>query len=200
MNELAQGIRPLAQGIGWSEGLADTEQFEVLRDLAGFCIQARATSEDGPESIRRAGIRPTYTPAVLVTRGRLTEQLKRIINLPQDERVKAFRLLVALLGVADDRRRFRFCAGGCGHAWHRLRTGAGTEPLTAAAPAELTPALAALKGARKAGSKAEAAFQRGLAARTQWVEKEGPRPAPRSTVVEITVDGEAEPVAVKLGV
>ncbi len=41
--------------------------------MAGFCIQARATSEDGPESIRRAGIRPTDTPAVLVTRGRLTE-------------------------------------------------------------------------------------------------------------------------------
>ncbi|MFJ4412803.1 DUF5958 family protein [Streptomyces sp. NPDC088925] len=130
LNELAQGIRPLVQGIGWFEGLADTEQFEVLRDLAGFCIQARAISDDGPESIRRAGIRPTHTPAVLVTRGRLTEQLTKIINLPQDERVKAFRLLVALLGVADERRQLRFCAGGCGHAWHHLRTGAGTETAT----------------------------------------------------------------------
>ncbi|CAL9674080.1 hypothetical protein SUDANB15_07629 (plasmid) [Streptomyces sp. enrichment culture] len=126
LNELAQGIRPLAQGAGWFEGLADTEQFEVLRDLAGFCIQARATSEDGSESIRRAGIRPTHTPAVLVTRGRLIEQLTKIINLPQDERVKAFRLLVALLGVADERRRVRFCAGGCEHAWHHLGTGADT--------------------------------------------------------------------------
>ncbi|AXU16779.1 DEAD/DEAH box helicase [Streptomyces clavuligerus] len=72
--------------------------------------------------------------------------------------------------------------------------------VTAGAPAELTPALAALKGAAKAGSKAEAAFQRGLAALTQWVEKEGQRPVPRSTVVEITVDGETEPVLVKLGV
>ncbi|MEI5527952.1 DUF5958 family protein [Streptomyces brasiliscabiei] len=130
LNELAQGIRPLAQGVGWFESLADTEQFEVLRDLAGFCIQARATSEDGPESIRRAGIRPTHTPAALVTRGRLTEQLTKIINLPQDERVKAFRLLVALLGVADD-RRLRFCSDECGHAWHHLRTGAGTETATA---------------------------------------------------------------------
>ncbi|MFE1841625.1 DUF5958 family protein [Streptomyces sviceus] len=126
LNELAQGIRPLAAGVSWFEELTDTEQYEVLRDLAGFCIQARATSEDGPESIRRAGIRPTHTPAVLITRGHLTEQLAKIINLPPDERVKAFRLLVALLGVADDRRR-RFCADGCGHAWHHLRTGEGTE-------------------------------------------------------------------------
>nr|BFD88616.1 hypothetical protein StreXyl84_80170 [Streptomyces sp. Xyl84] len=74
-------------------------------------------------------------------------------------------------------------------------------PLMAAAPAGLPPAPAdAAKGPRKAGSKAEAAFQRGLAALKQWVEKEGQRPVPRSTVVEITVDGEAEPVPVKLGV
>ncbi|MFH8612476.1 Helicase associated domain protein [Streptomyces sp. NPDC018029] len=73
----------------------------------------------------------------------------------------------------------------------------------AAAAAELRPEPAdAAKGLKKAGSKAEAAFQRGLAALTQWVEKEGQRPVPRSTVMEITVDGETEPVPVpvKLGV
>ncbi|MFF2580052.1 helicase associated domain-containing protein [Streptomyces goshikiensis] len=75
-----------------------------------------------------------------------------------------------------------------------------TLPVTAGAPPELSAALAALKGVRPAGSKAEAAFQRGLAALTQWVEKEGKRAVPRSTVVEITVDGETEPVTVKLGV
>ncbi|MEV0020540.1 DEAD/DEAH box helicase [Streptomyces tendae] len=76
-----------------------------------------------------------------------------------------------------------------------------TLSVTAAAPAELRPALAAvLKGPKKTGSKAGAAFQRGLTALTQWVEKEGQRPVPRSAVVEIAVDGAAEPVPVKLGV
>ncbi|MFC8661783.1 DUF5958 family protein [Streptomyces sp. NPDC057199] len=32
--------------------------------LRHHCIQARAVTEDGPESIRRAGLRPTHTPAV----------------------------------------------------------------------------------------------------------------------------------------
>ncbi|MET9554552.1 Helicase associated domain protein [Streptomyces sp. NPDC006645] len=74
-------------------------------------------------------------------------------------------------------------------------------PVTALAPKELPPALAAaLKGPKKPESKAEAAFQRGLAALTQWVEKEGQRPVPRSTIVEITVDDEAKPVTVRLGV
>jgi hypothetical protein len=120
LNELAQRIRPLDQGVEWFEGLEDAEQFAVLRDLAQFCLQARATGQDAPESIRRAGIRPTHTPAVLLTRGRLAEQLAKIINLPRDERVKAFRLLVALLGVADQRRRHRWCAAGCQHAWQHL--------------------------------------------------------------------------------
>lgn len=57
------------------------------------------------------------------------------------------------------------------------------------------------KGAGKSPSRAQEAFQRGLAALTLWVEREGTeRPVPRGAVVEIAVDGEAEPVPVKLGV
>jgi hypothetical protein len=52
------------------EGLAADEQFEVLRDLNGFCIQARATVKDAPEGVR-ASIRPTRTSAVLITLGQL---------------------------------------------------------------------------------------------------------------------------------
>ncbi len=65
--------------------------------------------------------------------------------------------------------------------------------------AQLSTAPAA-KGATKGPSKAQQAFQRGLAALTQWVEREGQRPVPRGHSEEIAVDGEAEPVAVKLGV
>ncbi|MFJ1902109.1 Helicase associated domain protein [Streptomyces sp. NPDC088115] len=50
-------------------------------------------------------------------------------------------------------------------------------------------------------SKAQAAFQRGLAALAQWVEREGAdRPVPRGHSEPIAVDGETEPVTVKLGV
>ncbi|WP_089224598.1 DUF5958 family protein [Actinacidiphila glaucinigra] len=128
LNELAQGLRPLPLGVAWFAGLSADEQFEVLRDLAGYCLQARATREDGEESVDRAGIRPTHTPAVLLTRGRLPEQLTKIVNLPQDERVKAFRLLIALLAVADERRRARYCTEGCSHAWHALGAAANPDP------------------------------------------------------------------------
>ncbi|MFF5721277.1 Helicase associated domain protein [Streptomyces buecherae] len=71
----------------------------------------------------------------------------------------------------------------------------GVQPAEAPAPA---PAAARTT---KAPSKAEQAFQRGLAALAQWVEREGAdRPVPRGHGEQIAVDGEPEPVAVKLGV
>ncbi|MGA5285451.1 Helicase associated domain protein [Streptomyces griseoincarnatus] len=70
----------------------------------------------------------------------------------------------------------------------------GLKPVQAPSPA---PVATRAKGP----SKAQQAFQRGLAALTQWVEREGAdRPVPRGHSEEIAVDGEAEPVAVKLGV
>ena len=126
LNELAQGLRPMSQGIEWFDGLSPEEQSETLRFLRHHCIQARAVIEDGPESIRRAGLRPTHTPAVLITRGRIDDQLGKIASLaPLDERRKAFRLLIAVLAISDARRRECYCSHGCGHWWHNLSVAGG---------------------------------------------------------------------------
>ncbi|MFE2527629.1 Helicase associated domain protein [Streptomyces sp. NPDC059382] len=67
---------------------------------------------------------------------------------------------------------------------------------TAAAPAP-----AAAGSGVKGSGKAQQAFQRGLAALAQWVAREGAdRPVPRGHAEPTTVDGETEPVIVKLGV
>lgn len=126
LNELAQGLRPMSHGIEWFDTHGRKEQTEILLFLCHHCVQAHAVTEDGPESIRRAGLRPTHTPAVLITRGPIDQQLGKIAGLtPVDERRKAFRLLVAVLAVADERRRERFCSGGCGHWWHNLPIAGG---------------------------------------------------------------------------
>lgn len=121
LNELAQGLRPMSQGIEWFDALGPEEQSETLVFLSHHCVQARAVAGDGPENIRRAGLRPTHTPAVLITRGRIEHQLGKIASLaPLDERRKAFRLLVAVPAIADGGRRERCCSDGCGHWWHGL--------------------------------------------------------------------------------
>ncbi|MGW0121924.1 Helicase associated domain protein [Streptomyces sp. NPDC003327] len=74
-------------------------------------------------------------------------------------------------------------------------TALGVTPVERPAPAP------AATRSTKGPSKAQQAFQRGLAALTQWVEREGAdRPVPRGHAEEITVDGQTEPVTVKLGV
>jgi Helicase associated domain. len=64
-----------------------------------------------------------------------------------------------------------------------------------------SPALAsAAARAMEGPSKARQAFQRGLAALTQWMEREGYWPVPRGHSEEISFDGQEEPVTVKPGV
>ncbi|MGV9420006.1 Helicase associated domain protein [Streptomyces sp. NPDC003674] len=62
------------------------------------------------------------------------------------------------------------------------------------------PSPAPAAGPTKGPSKAQQAFQRGLTALAQWVEREGGRPVPRGHAEEITVDGETDLVVVRLGV
>ncbi|WP_328952531.1 Helicase associated domain protein (plasmid) [Streptomyces sp. NBC_00184] len=70
----------------------------------------------------------------------------------------------------------------------------GVQPAEALSPA---PDAARSKGS----GKAQQAFQRGLAALAQWVEREGAhRPVPRGHSEQVAVEGETEPVTVKLGV
>ncbi|WP_405911482.1 Helicase associated domain protein [Streptomyces sp. NBC_00963] len=70
----------------------------------------------------------------------------------------------------------------------------GVQPTEAPSPAPVT------ARSRKGSGRAQQAFQQGLAALAQWVEREGQRPVPRGHAEEISIDGETEPVVVKLGV
>ncbi|WP_256976545.1 DUF5958 family protein [Streptomyces sp. CS113] len=115
LNEIAQGLRPMAEGVEWFESLSEDDQRKILHALVLFCGQARACEEDVPESIERSGIRRTHTPAVMLTKWRFGMEA-----LPAYELTKSFRLLVALFTIADTRRRTLHCAGGCGHEWHNL--------------------------------------------------------------------------------
>jgi hypothetical protein len=71
-------------------------------------------------------------------------------------------------------------------------TDLGVQPLETPSPAP------AAKRSTKGPSKG--AFQRGLAALAQWIQREGTQKAVPRGHVEAVVDGEAEPVAVRLGV
>ncbi|WP_308378116.1 helicase associated domain-containing protein [Streptomyces sp. ISL-98] len=56
------------------------------------------------------------------------------------------------------------------------------------------------KSSRTAAEKTSTAFQRGVAALGQYIAREGHHCIPRGHAEEITVQGQAAPAAVKLGV
>ncbi|MEV6830233.1 DUF5958 family protein [Amycolatopsis sp. NPDC051102] len=124
LNELAQGLRPPAEEARWFERQDPPTRRAVLDELACYAGQARAGEEDRDEAILRSGVKPGDTAAVLLRVGPPHGRLRKICALPDYQQVPAFRLLAALFGVADDRRRAQ-CGGQCSHEWHHLSSRRG---------------------------------------------------------------------------
>ena len=66
VNEIAQGLRTLDDGASWFSGLTPTRQQEVLREVAGYAMQAHITATDGRAGVARSGVKPTANPSVMI--------------------------------------------------------------------------------------------------------------------------------------
>ena len=121
LNRIAQGLLAEDVGLRWFEGLSAEERIAVLRDLVHITAQSHPNGEEVPLAIAKSGLKPTFTPCVML---RTAEQpgraLSRIASLSAPEHTKSFRLLLALFSIADTRRRETQCKDGCTHEWHNL--------------------------------------------------------------------------------
>lgn len=123
VNELAQGLRPMHEGFAWFGSLDEQRKRAVLREVAAYIAQAGGQPDDLVAALQVSGIKATSTAAVLLSKPALPIQLAKVANLPEPELERAFPLVVALLGVADHRRRQAGCGSGCNHWWHQLAGG-----------------------------------------------------------------------------
>ncbi len=117
VNEIAQGLRTLDDGVAWFTGLSLAHRQEVLRDVAGYAMQAHITAAGGRAGVTQSGVKPTANPSVMIC---MDPPRYGFARLPADEHVTAFRVLVSVFTVADTRRRQTYCNGTCGHTWHNL--------------------------------------------------------------------------------
>ncbi|MQY10233.1 hypothetical protein SRB5_03400 [Streptomyces sp. RB5] len=117
VNEVAQGLRSLDDGVAWFSGLAPEQRREALQEVAGYAMQAHITAADGRAGVARAAVKPTVNPAVMIC---MDPPRYGFANLPAAEHVRAFRVLVSVFTVADTRRRETYCKGTCTHSWHNL--------------------------------------------------------------------------------
>lgn len=109
----------MAGGMAWFQGLDSDAQRATLTELFGMVQQAGGSDIDVEPAREKAGLKPTATPVVLLSRG-LREGRTRTRSFPADERLRLFRLLIAMVAIADGRRRATRCADGCTHWWHHL--------------------------------------------------------------------------------
>jgi len=121
LNRVAQNRLPFGEAVHWFEALPEAEQSGWLRTIAFMCHQAHPIDDEIDPAISLAGLKPTFTPCVMIRAAERPEHaLNRIADLPADERQKSFRLMFALYCVADTRRRQTQCKNGCSHAWHNF--------------------------------------------------------------------------------
>lgn len=125
VNQLAQKIIDIAQGLVWFSQHDVEGKRGILRAINTFVKQASMRSEDAALAIADSGLKPTLTPCVLLARADTPSRLAQMASLPETELGAAFRLLISLLGVADSRRRTTKPLNLTNHWWHRDLSNAG---------------------------------------------------------------------------
>ena len=119
INQIQQELISQEDAKNWFLSFPNEGQQDILQRLSYMTIQAGAREEDVSLAITKSKLRATYTPCVLLSKGRLKEQMAKILKLPSSEFIKTFFLLISLLAIADARRYDKYCQDGCSHWWHR---------------------------------------------------------------------------------
>ncbi len=120
INKLAQGLMPIEDGIKLFANASELDKTEIMKALNLCVFQSHPTESDIEKGILLSGLKPTYSPCVIVTRKPFNEARAKAMGLKGIDRERAFLLFVSIFLVADQRRRETECKDGCSHEWHNL--------------------------------------------------------------------------------
>lgn len=112
---------PASKGVAleWFRHQDGERRRDILREIGAMALQGGCMPGDTGTASETFGLNPRWTSVVLMHSGSPKVQLAKVLALPQSEEERTFVTLLALLGVADARRRATKCAAGCSHWWHR---------------------------------------------------------------------------------
>jgi len=104
INKYGQGVinsEPLLLNF---EGLEVASKGDFLNDLLFLLQQSKPTDSGIEPAILESGLKPSYTPCVLLGKGVSSHNLERLIKLPENELTKVFLLLLSLFKIAYQKR------------------------------------------------------------------------------------------------
>ena len=122
LNQVAQNVVTLNDATREFRDLDSATRSDVMHRLYLMTHQSHPLPDEVSLAIAQSGLKPTFTPCVMLSGGNVESQLSRIAKLPDNELDneldKAFLLLLTLFRIADNRRR-ELCGDNCQHWWHQ---------------------------------------------------------------------------------
>ncbi|MDA0844096.1 MAG: DUF5958 family protein [Bacteroidetes bacterium] len=103
-NQFGQGVYEETKLIGQFESLDIEGKRSMLRDVENLITQSKSTIDDIDKAIRKSGLKPTFTPCIIIKKGLNYGNFRKIINLPENELTKAFKLFIYLFKEGYQRR------------------------------------------------------------------------------------------------
>lgn len=103
-NQFGQGVCEETKLIGQFESLDIESKRSLLRDVENLIMQSKSTIDDIDKAISKSGLKPTFTPCIVIKKGLNYGNFQKIISLPENELTKAFRLFIYLFKEGYHRR------------------------------------------------------------------------------------------------
>jgi len=104
VNQFGQGLIAIDQLIADFSLLETMTKKKLLNELLFLIMQSKPMEGDIEPAIIKSGLKPTFTPCVLLKRGVANHNLAKIVNLPEYELTKAFVLFLSLFKIAYERK------------------------------------------------------------------------------------------------
>ena len=103
-NQFGQGIVTDQILIKEFNSMGMQDKRNLLRYLVNLIVQSKSTADDIDDAIFKSRLKPTYTPCLLIRKGMNHGNYEKIINLPEYEMDKVFRLFIYLFKEGYVRR------------------------------------------------------------------------------------------------
>lgn len=105
INKYGQGIITIDSMLNLFNSFNIENKRNYLEEILHLILQSKPNDNDIKPAIEQSKLRPTYTPCILLKKGGVaTHNLRKLVNLPDNEQQKVLTLLMSLFKIAYQRR------------------------------------------------------------------------------------------------
>lgn len=121
LNQYVQGVVSKSEVTKWFLALKETEKQSVVKNIWALAIQAQVIESDIQDAIGAAGLKPTQTPVVMISKGNISLHNRgyKLSMLKDTVLNQAFFLILECFAIAERRRKEKEDPLNCNHWWHK---------------------------------------------------------------------------------